>query len=173
VVALTIFSIIALGIGTSFVSGLKIWDRAKNADLTRVDFLLTFEKVSRDFRQAVNVPLVGFEGTVNEFSFPSISDDSIVRVTYRFDGAAKMLIRRQAGLKDVSEKCEEGSVEEKDMLELEYLIFSYFYYDSDKKIYKWSEEDGWVKDQGIPIAVRLRGKFKDAEFTKTTFIPIS
>ncbi len=173
IVAVTIFSIIALGIGSSFVSGLKIWDRARNTDLTRVDFLLTFEKVSRDIRQSVNVPLIGFEGTTSEFSFPVLADDSIVKVTYRFDPSEKTLIRRRALLKDVADKCEEGSFEEKDMLVLEELAFSYFYYDSDKKVYKWSEQDGWIKSQGIPIAVKLRGKFKDAEFTKTTFIPIS
>jgi len=173
IVAVTIFSIIAAAIGSSFVSGLKIWDRARNTDLTRIDFLLTFEKVTRDIRQSVNVPLIGFVGTTTQFSFPVLSDNSIVKVTYRFEPSEKKLICRRSLLKDVSDKCVETGAEEKDMLVLDELAFDYFYYDSDKKIFKWSEQDGWIKEQGIPVAVRLRGKFKNAEFTKTTFIPIS
>ncbi len=170
-VVATIFSIIGLGITTSFVSGIKLWDRAKNIDFAKCEFLLDMEKISRDFRQIVDIPVIGFEGDSVKVSFPALIGDSIVKITYKFDPERKTLLYKEVGLKDIISGEEEENYTEEKMLSLKELSLSYFCWDREKEIYDW--KDSWVKDKGIFSAIKLEGKFKGEAFTKIIFIPIS
>jgi hypothetical protein len=172
---------VALGIATSFISGMKLWARARNTDLVQYYNLLSLEKVARELRQGIKYPSIGFEVEVNELSFPCLINDSIVKVTYRFDSMGKMLLRKQISLTDILED-NEPDIEEKAVLSsLDDLSFSYFvkqYSDEQKKdIYTWKEVetkgDEWLKEEGIFPALKVKVKIKDGEFQKTIFIPIS
>jgi len=168
IVALTIFAIIAAGVGSAFVSGIRIWGKAKNSDIAKANLFLTLEALDKELRQTVKVPYIVFEGGPDRFSFPSLKDDSILKLTYRFDPAEHAINCRKTQLKDLpDEKDDEGFVEK---LKLEELAFSYLRFDATKK---FSEEAEWKKEWGIPFAVKLKGKFRDEEFTKTVFIPIA
>jgi len=170
-VVVTIFSIVALAIGSSFISGMKLWNRAKDADFPKYELFLSLESIARDFRQSLHVSGALFEGTSEEVSFPTLVGNSIVRVTYKFDPQEKALFRKEVGFKAFLLGKEKENTTEKQVLPLESLSFSYLYKDMDKNSYSWV--DIWEKDKGIFIAIKLKGRFKDNEFTKAVFIPIS
>jgi len=180
-VVATIFSFVALGIATSFISGMKLWGRARNTDFIQYYNLLSLEKVARELRQSINYPLIGFEVKVDEVSFPCLIDNSVVKVIYKFDETRKILLRNQVALKDILEDNEPEEEEKIVLSSLDDLSFSYLakqYSDEQKKdIYTWKEaenkDDEWLKEEGIFPALKVRVKIKDGEFQKTVFIPIS
>jgi hypothetical protein len=167
----TIFSIIGLGIATSFVSGINLWDRAKNIDFAKCSFLLETEKIARDFRRSVEISKIGFEGDSQRVSFPALIGDAVFNITYRFDPESKTLFYKQVSLKDIISGEERESYAEKKILSLEELSLSYFYWDREKETYDW--QDSWLKDKGIFSAIKLEGKFKGEALTKIIFVPIS
>lgn len=170
-VVTVIFSIIGIGIMTSFVSAVKIWRRSQ--DLFRVysGLILTLEKVSRELRHSVNMPDIGFEApSSNEFSFPALVGNSCMKVTYKFDPQEKTLSRGQVSLKDIiAEKTEEGYTQA-NLIDLEELNINYFYFNKDDKSLSW--QDTWKKEDGILRLVKFNGKYNGKEFTKIILIPI-
>ena len=172
-VVATIFSILAIGLGTAFVSGMKIWDKARNWTFDRSNFLLDLETISADLRQSVPIPAVGFEGTSDGISFSSVSGTSIMKVTYAFNAEEKILSRKEIGIKYISlpEDQQEGHYKQKQFPAWEGLSLSYLYFDSEKGVYTWA--DTWEKEKGIFTAVKMEVKFKGEEFVKTVFVPIS
>jgi len=181
-VVATIFSFIGLAIATSFISGMKIWDRAQNTDFLKYNNLLTLEMITRELRQTIDYPLIGFEVKAGELSFPTLINDSVVKVTYAFDSEKKALLRKQLDLKDIVSHKEQENTKEKIVANsLEEFSLSYFYHyfdiDLNREVYAWKEVktelDDWIKEKGVPLAVKLQGKVKNELFSKTVFIPIS
>ena len=187
-VVATIFSFMALGIATTFFTGMRIWGRAQNTDFAQYNNLLTLEVIARELRQSVRLPAIGFTVKKDEFSFPTLVGNSIVKVTYKFDAEAKTLLRQQKDLETVFwEKDPEKGFKQKEeqqklvMTSLEELSLSYFYsyFDPEQgsNIYVMKEvkadEDAWSEDKGIYLAIRLNAKIKGADFAKTILIPIS
>jgi len=181
-VVATIFSFIGLAIAASFLSGIKIWDRARNTDFLNYNNLLTLEMITKELRQSLNYPLIGFEVKAGELSFPTLIGDSVVKITYAFDSEKKTLLRKQLGLKDIIANKEQENTKERIMLtSLEELSLSYFYHyfdkDLNREVYAWKEVktelDAWIKEKGVPLAIKLQGKVKNELFSKTVFIPIS
>jgi len=172
-VVATIFSIIALGLGTTFISGMKIWDKARNWSFDRSNFILDLETISTDLRQSAPVTAVGFEGTSKEISFSTVSGNSIVKITYAFDPEKKALSRKEIDIKYISqsEDQQEKQDKEKQFPGWEDFSLTYLYYDSEKGSYAWA--DTWEKGRGIFTAVKLKATFKGEQFVKTVFIPVS
>ena len=169
-----IFSIIATAIGISFTSGMRLWGHV-NSTGQNTDVLITLEMMAKDLRRSVDMPIIGFQGSSSEVSFPTLDGNSIIKVTYKFDSKKNMLLKRYAHLKDIvlnpePDKEKEYTVEKR-ILSLEELSLSYLYYDPENKNYSW--KDTWTKDKGIFPAVRIQTKFKNEEFTKVVFIPVS
>ena len=152
--ALTIFAFIGIGIATSFFSGVKLWQRATTSGVWRNDIILGLEAVSKELRQSIDMPEIGFEGDVKSFSFPSISGSKIIKVVYSFDSAGKVLKRN-----------------EKDVLSLDEFSVQYMRFDLKAGDVEWT--DSWKKEDGIFTAIRFKGKSHDEEFTRTVFIPVS
>ena len=181
-VVATIFSFIGLAIATSFLSGIKIWDRARNTDFLKYNNLLTLEMITKELRETIDYPLIGFEVKAGELSFPTLISDSVVKVTYSFDSEKKTLLRKQLDLKDIISNKEQENIKEKIVFNpLEEFSLSYFYHyfdtDLNREVYAWKEVktelDAWTKEKGIPLAIKLQGKVKNDSFSKTVFIPIS
>lgn len=167
----TIFSFIAAGIAASFVSGMKLWGRAQDLISLQGKVLLGFELMSRELRQSVDFPDIGFKGTSQEVSFPALIYGSIVKVTYKFSFPDNAVIRREVELKDIISGNEEKEYREKKVLSAEEFRLSYLYFDSEKKIYSWT--DSWESAKGKFSAVKLYTKNNDAEFERSIFIPVS
>ena len=112
-VVVTIFGIIAVGIASTFASGVKLWNRAKNINFSRAELLLNMEKISRELRQSIYVEKIGFEGTAEEVSFPAVINNATVKVIYKFKADEKTLLRREIKSEDgFFQDEEEGWAEE-------------------------------------------------------------
>ncbi|MDO8536216.1 MAG: type II secretion system protein [Candidatus Omnitrophota bacterium] len=171
ILAITIFSFIAVGISTSFFSGMKLWGRAISTDSWRNDILLGFESVSAELRQGVDIPAIGYKGDAKSFSFPAPSGNSIVKASYLFDAQKKALVRSETKLKDILREDIIGSTGGKSMLYLDDFSVQYLYRDPLTEISEWKTE--WKKEDGVFIAVKFTGKSHNEEFNKTVFIPIA
>lgn len=167
-----IFSFVALGIGGSFLTGLRVWDRARNTDFLRGNIFLVLETFAQDLRQGIDFNSIRFEGFAAEVSFPSLSGNQILKVTYKFDLAEKKIVRQEVNLKDIlSIEGEKDKRVEKVLLEVDDLKLEYLGFDKFKAAYAWT--DAWVKEDGVFTAVKLRIINKDEEFTKTVFMPFA
>ncbi|MDD5166766.1 MAG: type II secretion system protein [Candidatus Omnitrophica bacterium] len=167
----TIFSFVALGIAGSLAAGLKVWDRAKNTDFSRGNVLFTLEGFARSLRQSINFKLIDFEGKSTELSFPTLSGNHILKVTYKFDASLKKFIREETDLKAILVEKDAAAATQKELFEIDNLSFEYYYFDTLKAAYTW--KNAWEKAEGIFTAVRLRLTIKDEEFSKTVFMPFS
>lgn len=165
-----IFSIIALGLGSCFLAGMKIWQRARNINLAQYDTVLSIEKMSRELRQSQDLAAVGFEGKANEVNFPILAGNSILKVTYKFNSEEKSLIRGQVDFKYILEGKQEEQCSEKKIAALDAFTLSYLKFDSEKEEYVWVQE--WAKELGVFAAIKLQGNVKGEEYNKTIFIPI-
>ena len=170
-VALTIFAAIAVSIGACVISGIKIWNTAKNVNFARANFMVDLDVIAADLRRSVDIPVIGFEGKALQFSFPSVKGNAVGRITYIYDPETKVLSRREASLEKVIANKADKEYSEKEALSLDSFTASYFTFDKDKGSYSWT--DSWVKTQGPFAAIKLEGKFKGENFVKTVFIPIS
>jgi prepilin-type N-terminal cleavage/methylation domain-containing protein len=169
-VVAVIFSFVLAGIGLSFMSGMRIWQRCRNVSFPQANLLLTLEQLCSELRQSVDVAQIGFEGDFYKFSFPALKGSSVVKITYVFDRNRKVLLKEYVSLQDIIDKKEEEKVSERQLASLDDFSVAYLLYDKEAKTYSW--ENSWVKDNGVFAAVRLKAKLKDEEFTKTVFLPI-
>lgn len=171
ILAITIFSFIAVGISTSFFSGIKLWGRAVSTDHWRNDVLLGFESIAAALRQTVDIPDIGYSGDEKSLSFLTPSGNNIIKASYSFDAQKKALIRRETKLKDVSEENVDAHSDSKSVLSLDEFSIRYLYKDPLKDSSEWRTE--WKKEDGIFAAVRFTSKTHNEEFNKTVFIPIA
>ena len=169
-VVAVIFSFILAGIGLSFMSGMKIWQRCRNVSFPQADLLLTMEQLSAELRQSADISQIGFEGDFYKFSFPALRGSSVVRISYEFDREGKVLLKKYVSLQDIMAKREKEGAIERRLMALDDFSVAYLLYDAESKTYSW--EDNWQKVSGVFAAIRLKAKLKDDEFSKTVFLPI-
>jgi len=171
ILAITIFSFIAVGISTSFFSGIKLWGRAISTDSWRNDILLGFESIAAALRQTVDIPDIGYSGDEKSISFLTISGNNIIRESYSFDAQKKALTKSKTKLKDISENDKGGQAAGIPFLSLDEFSIRYLYRDHLKNTSQWRDE--WKKEDGIFAAVQFTAKTHNEEFNKTVFIPIA
>ena len=171
ILAITIFSFIAVGISTSFFSGIKLWGRAISTDSWRNDILLGFESVSAELRQSVDIPTIGFSGDAKSISFPVVSGNNIVRASYYFDAQKKTLMRRETKIENITEENAGGHSDGRPVLSLDEFSVRYLYRDPLSNISEWRAE--WKKTDGVFTAIQFISKTHNEEFNKTVFIPIA
>jgi prepilin-type N-terminal cleavage/methylation domain-containing protein len=171
ILAITIFSFIAVGISTSFFSGIKLWGRAISTDSWRNDILLGLESVSAELRQSVSIPAIGYSGDAKSVSFPAVSGNNVVRASYFFDPQKKALMRREIKSKDITEENIGSHSGARSVLSLDDFSVRYLYKDIFNDASEWRTE--WKKEDGVFAAVRFTSKAHNEEFNKTVFIPVA
>ena len=171
IMAVTIFSLLAAGLIGCFVSGVKLWQRAQADNLAHYDVALVLEKIAKELRQSADINLIPFEGTVSQISFPTISGNSILKVTYGFNSSQGILSRGQIELKDIVDGKEKENYSEKKIIYLEKCSLNYLYLDDAAKELIWT--DKLEKEKGIPKAVKITLELKNEKYDKLVFIPIS
>jgi prepilin-type N-terminal cleavage/methylation domain-containing protein len=162
-VVVTIFSIISAGVGLSFISGMKLWDRIYNREFFSSDVFLILEKMIKEMQSRVENSFVKFEGEKRKISFPTLKKDKIVKVSYEFDSVKKILVRKEIPLEDIIEK---KDIEGETVLVLDDFSLSYFYFDKDKDDYDW--KDSWEEEDNI-LGVEIKIKVKGEEIVKKLF----
>jgi len=169
IITTLIFTIIAVGLAGSFISGLKLWGRAKSRSFFYNNVIISMEKISHELRQAIEIPQIGFEGKAQELSFPTPIGYSINKVTYKFDPETKKLFRGTLALKDILIAKEKETKLTTVFLELDDFSAEYFYFNKQENKYAWKEQ--FTKDTGKFLAIKLKAKIKDGEFEKVVFLP--
>jgi prepilin-type N-terminal cleavage/methylation domain-containing protein len=167
--SVTIFAIIAVSVAGTFFSGIKLWDRVRGTDFVKTSFLIDLEKVAVDVRQAMDVPVIGYTGSAEEFSFPSIEKDSIMRLMYYFDPVQQALIRKTQSLSSILEEKTDPAASTTEIFNASNVTFQYLVKNANST--DW--ESGWKKDDGIIHAVKLEGVSNGVPFSKIIVIPIS
>ena len=184
IVAVTIFSIIAVSIYSVFRAGISIWRRTSPLIEASQSFRFFFDTITKDLKNSVPYVKKGvnFEGGNQKISFMAVVGMSgqdipfhmeLAKVIYYFDRAKGTVIRavatRTEGFNEDHAKGMDilNGIEEKD------FSFNYCYmitespteYDYEWKN-NWEDED---RDNGrIPRGVRV----KAGQYTKTIFVPV-
>lgn len=178
-IAITIFSIIAVSVYSVFNAGIRIWLRTNPIVEDNQAMRIYFNMASLDLKNAVTYTNTGtnFEGEPKRISFMALIDTAddktplhteLSRVVYCFDKDAKAIKRlvaaKEDGLDEAYAKGQEllrGAKEED-------FGFEYCYkepYPGAEFAYKW--KDTWQDEAKIPRGVRI----KLGEFKKVIFIP--
>lgn len=173
VVALTLFSFVALGLGASFFSAMKIYSRAQDAAENNI--LLAVESLASQLRQSLNNPDIGFSGSSNEVTFASLKKDSIVKLVYSFEAEEKKFSRKETALSDVLLAEQQPAQQETEavpqvLFQADEASLSYLYYDLETQAYGW--KDAWDKTAGVFSALKLSVKAKNQQFTKIIYVPL-
>ena len=161
-----LFSLLSLAIYTTFVSGIKMWQRIQDTSLLERKVLLGLERFSTEARQTLDFSKIGFTGKSNEVSFPFLSDEEISRITYFLE--QKTLLRKQESFKDILEGKEQAKAKSF-IPQVEDLKFIFAYQKEGDLEYSW--KDNWDQKDGSPLMVKVELKTQDAQFIKTITIP--
>jgi prepilin-type N-terminal cleavage/methylation domain-containing protein len=196
IIAVTIFSIIAVSIYSTFSAGIKVWLKTSPMIEENQAMRVFFNSISADLKRAVayydaSTQLaksgfgsgyegkINFEGTADKISFIAviiISDpdtglrEEPARISYIYDKANKQVTRLVATKAEGLNEANAKNYVMLDGVEEKNFGFEYCYKkgasDSDYE-YEWT--DSWEEKnvQNIPRAVRIKAN----GFTKTVFIP--
>lgn len=167
-VTVTILAIVAVGVGATFISGVNLWGRVKDADSIISGSLLDLEVIARDLRQSVNVPSIGYEGKPGGFSFPAVEKGEVVRVTYSVDVSAGAVTRRVQMLKSIMAGDNADGDAVRAVLSARQVTFQYLTVEGQTQA--WAAE--WPVDKGIFKAIRLEGVINSGPFSKIITIPV-
>jgi len=188
IIAITIFSIIAVSVYSVFRAGMKLWMKTNPLIQANQADRFFFDTISKDLKNAImyydstNKDNVNFAGEPKKMSFMTLMEVSakegaivyleLAKVTYYFDAATKT-VKRTVATK--VEGFDEAYAKGTDILtncDREKIGFQYCYKDSfgaSEETYSYDWEDTWSEELKLKIP---RGvKVKVGSYTKTIFIP--
>jgi len=181
-IALTIFSAIAVSVYYTLNTGIKVWRRGNSVISDNQKLRVCFDAISRDMKNSVSYSGIEPEWSADKVSFATIINTSknghaakrLAEVTYYFDSKKGELSRKCFMFK---EEDEEKPAAEKTLLDdLRDLTFEYACEPpTSYGEYIWKDE--WDFENKIPRGARIKLTLKNEEentpetFTKTIFIP--
>jgi prepilin-type N-terminal cleavage/methylation domain-containing protein len=166
--AVTIFAIIFVAVAGAFFSGVKLWGRISKVDVPAMFVALDMHRLSKDLRQALDIPLIGFQGSSRELYFPAIDGGRVVTLMYAFDPEKKELLRKVYAFDpQIKVGAEQDVLSITKVAAADTLNFSYL--DRAGQEPEWL--DSWSKEQGLLRALRVEGVFKGEPFTKIIILP--
>ncbi len=175
IIAITIFSIIAISIYSTFRAGTRVWLRSNSIIEVNQATRVFFDTISSDLKNAIKYTEAGpnFEGEAQRVSFITLVNvysseaqlhTELAKVVYYFDSGKKAINRTLAIKKEgLNENVAKGV----DLVNnLNEINFKYCYKsESLDTPYVW--KDKWDEEDKIPRGVRI----KAGAFEKTIFIP--
>ncbi|OGW92773.1 MAG: hypothetical protein A3K16_06010 [Omnitrophica bacterium RIFCSPLOWO2_01_FULL_45_24] len=183
IVAVMIFSIIAVSVYSVFRAGVRLWHRTNPLIQANQSTRFFFNTISSDLKNSVSYRQKGvnFEGEKQKLSFMTLIDASgegvlphteLARVTYHFDKTRKT-VKRAVATK--AEGFSEDYAKSADLLndiDDKNFGFEYCYkITSSPTEYDYEWKDAWEdedRDKGkIPRGVKV----KAGEYSKTIFVP--
>jgi len=172
-IALSIFSVVSIGIYSTFSSGMSVLRRVKNIDFSRQKVMLKSERIARQLRELPACRKQLFMGTATRLSLPEFADYLPCRVTYHYDSAKHSLMRTVDQLNDIISK--EGKIilelKSKSLVflpKIKEVKFSYLYLNLKTNTYDWV--DAWAQDY-LPLAVKISIFGEKQEYATTVFLP--
>lgn len=194
-IAVSIFSVIALCLYSVFSGGIRIWKRQEEGFVYNHSVRLAFDSMAGELRNAINYSQPGntgldaeaaqglkFSGDGKSLTFTTLIGGEIAKVDYVFEETAdkkgrliRKIVFQKEGFKEENQK-------DNILIEgLEDLAFEYAYKASgEEPLPVW--KDSWAKEaqnteSKIPQGVRITltfpgpGEGKEEIFRKTVFIP--
>ncbi len=169
IIAACIFSLIAIGLGSIFISGTKLWQRAQNIGVSASQVMLELEGISRNIRQSLDLEEVGFVGKERSFEFPTVIGNSIFKIIYDFDNSKKKLFVKKIKYEDIlAKKIKEPQAQE--VLKADNVEFEYLIYETGDISYSW--ESDFDKKGQIPVIVKVSIEKGEEEIEKSIFVPV-
>lgn len=188
VIAITIFSIIAVSVYSVMRAGLRLWLKTNPLIQANQSYRFFFDTISKDLKNAVayyantDKENANFTGGPNKLSFMTLIETSAgegtasylepAKVTYYFDPAAKTVKRSVATRLEGFDETAVKGVDILNDVASDKFGFQYCYKDAfgaseDTYSYEWS--DTWSEELKLKIP---RGvKVRVGDYTKTVFIP--
>ena len=180
-VSLSIFSIISLGVYSTFAGGINAWRTAQEFSSIYQTGRLLLDDVARELKNAVMVSGTEFVGEPNRFSFLTVrqspytsgrpSNHQITRVTYELrtdQGSSDDALFR---LETADIENPEGNQGEPVLMvgSISNFALQYTYKNGEGEILLW--KDTWDLSDEIPLGVKMTLQIGETSFTKTVFIP--
>lgn len=174
-VALAVFSIIAITVSSVFRSGVRTWRAGNEWSEENQVARNVFRSISKELVNSVNyAPEMPFNGGEQRISFMTLLEShdakqgtlrELKRVAYRYDAEEKTLKRFEAGKEEGFDirKAREALIADG----VESMNFSYAFkpvYEGEG--YRW--KSAWKDEKEIPRGVRIRM----ADFHTIVFIPV-
>jgi prepilin-type N-terminal cleavage/methylation domain-containing protein len=169
--------IIALAISYTLGSGVKVWQKI-NQELVEEDVSIFFDKFTVDLHNSLQYAGIKFVGDEQELELATLVNSQRFlgrlpgKIAYVYKSGSDTLSREPRDYSAVYND-EEGLVMPV-LKNIQSLRFSYYFFDTQSKDYRWQEE--WGKDD-LPQAVRVELEIRDGErikkFTRTVTIPVS
>ncbi|MDD5729622.1 MAG: prepilin-type N-terminal cleavage/methylation domain-containing protein [Candidatus Omnitrophica bacterium] len=176
-IVIVMLSVVSLAVFATFNNGINVW-RKVTVEPASEGINIFFERFSSDLRNTFKFKSISFVGREQVLEFPALvyspwaQAKSIGKIAYEFDAAKGALTKRQYTYSDIYSQA--GSVAENVVLkDLSSAKFRYYFYDSAKREYLWSNE--WPASD-FPLAVAIELEFNRANgnnaFVRTVSIPV-
>jgi len=195
-IAVTIFSIIALAMYSSFYSGIRILRRTQEIMKFHQEIRLATEEVALDLRNTLLAPLYEeakaayeseareeeeeeepiyfFSGDEKSFSFVTLKNEEICIATYYFEAGEKRRFMRIIKYQSKG-YISKGDEAETLLADIENIEVSYSYESEDEDSPPiWLNI--WEQEEKVPLGVKIKFDFKGLgtlrQFTKTVLVPV-
>jgi len=171
-ISICIFSIIAAALGGVLFSGVELWRRAQDVGYVQARTLLELEFFSRRLRQSLNIEEIPLRGDNVSIEFPTLTNNSLLKVRYIFDSSDKEFRYGKIGYQDILEQDEDSAeaYSESLVFKADAISFTYLSFDSQDNTYLW--KDSLAAEEGMPVAIKINIEKDQKEFEKIVFIPI-
>jgi hypothetical protein len=167
-VAVCIFAVIVVGLGSTLNSGLKLWNKANQTSYEDINYLIEFEMLSKNIRQIFSIESIPVVGDSSSLQLPVIEGAMIFKNIYSYDAATKKLSLEKTSYEDVLGQTEKV-YEKKDCLKADSFSFSYLVYDLEEEAYLWQDE---VSEESYnPLVIKIKAERNNRKTEDLVFIP--
>ncbi|MFH1836543.1 MAG: hypothetical protein ABH862_00320 [Candidatus Omnitrophota bacterium] len=170
----SLLSIVLISIFATYTAGIRIWRTVRRTEtiMDKKLFIAT-EKMRKEIYGYIRkFEEVEFEGDQKKLSFPAVSGNNIIEVTYTFKPGKDALIRETS---KVSESLKESGEKTKTILfEAQSLKFSYLYPEETEEgmegLGGWTDSFSEEED-GPPKAIKMEIKKDGKKEERIIFLP--
>ena len=176
-IAVSILSVCAGVVFSTFSVGLNTWRRISGYNLKEREVILFLKKIEQELRNSFAFANIKFEGEQQRITFPSLVWDEKREVyvpgqiSYSFNPREKMLTRGEKTYYTLfSSAGKEGG---KRIMAVEQVNFAYYFYHKDAHNYGWGENyTGFSPPWAVRIRVLMEEGEKNRTIEKRVIIPL-
>ena len=166
-IAVGIFGVVAISIYSSFGAAIKVWRHGEEIIESNQNLRLGLNEMSKDLKNIIFFDSIEFEAQGGSVTFPSLSGDDIIKISYNLDGDKGVLIKATAGRKDGFDL--EAGVTEELISTVKAISFSFPY----EGLEEYECRSEWDSELGIPRGIKIKVDLEDGKgIMKTVFIPM-
>lgn len=174
--AITLFSVIAVAIYSSLAAGIKVQKKSSYLNAEYNDFRLAFYRIALDLRNAVHINDIYLVEESRRLYFYSIQPSlggagEIFKITYTWESEKDYLILSRLKEKYADSLRDAHEKGDKILSKIAKIDFDYGYF---KKTSPGKEDFYWRgdwKEESMPKLVRLKIRTKNEELNKVIFCP--